>query len=513
MDWLTALPACTVPVAVALVLAAESGLLIGLVLPGSSLVIGVGVLSGTGLVSMPAAALAAAAATVVGAAIGHRRATRASPGTVLPTEGRLGRLLPATVGRLVERSVSPWAEAVTRRPVRMSAAAQFATGSRTLAPRIAARAGVPLPTMLRGTVPAALLWSWGLVALGAAAGAAAPRLDGMVAAAGLPVVIVAAWLLLRRRAQATALTRARQGPARRGPRWWIPALAGSTGVVSVMAVAVLGCCVTDARADESPSAASLTSTTGAPPDTATLSIEQDRILTEVEAAAAVPGGSIAVVVLDADGRSLVTGPGAHSPVHSASLVKAFVVAQLLALDAAGSLSLTDDDLGLMQRAMVSSDDGAMNALWNRHDGAQLVRDIVATTSLTGTSPPATPGRWGETTTTAADVATFLAAVEDVLDAADSTTLLGWMRSATAAAADGFDQRFGLLAAGTGGAAAKQGWMCCVDDRRQLHSAGVLDDGRVVVLLGDFPSSVSWSQAAAALDTAAIAARNGTAPVD
>jgi hypothetical protein len=50
MDWLSALPACTVPAVVAVVLAAESGLLIGLVLPGSSLVVGVGVLAGAGLV-------------------------------------------------------------------------------------------------------------------------------------------------------------------------------------------------------------------------------------------------------------------------------------------------------------------------------------------------------------------------------------------------------------------------------------------------------------------------------
>ncbi|TQN42493.1 membrane protein DedA with SNARE-associated domain [Blastococcus colisei] len=513
MSWLAALPACTVPVAVALVLAAESGLLIGLVLPGSSLVIGTGVLAGAGLVSMPVAALTAAAATVGGAALGHRRATRQSPDALLPTGGRISRLLPGRVRCLVERSASPWAEAVARRPVRMAAAAQFATGSRTLAPRIAARAGVPLPTMLRGTLPAALLWSWGLVALGAAAGAAAPRLNGMAAAAGLPVVIVATWLLVRRRGRAAAAPRTRRTPARGGLRWWLPALAASTGVVSVTAVAVLGCCVTDASASESPHPGSPSSATDAARATAPHPVDQDRILTEVEAAAEVSSGSIAVVVLDADGRSVVTGPDANSPIHSASLVKVFVVAQLLALDAAGSLSLTEDDADLMQRAIVSSDDDAMNALWSRHEGAQLVLDIAATMRLTGTSPPSAAGQWGQTTTTAADVATFQAAVEDVLDPEDATTLLGWMRSTTATAADGFDQRFGLLAQGAGGAAAKQGWMCCIDGRRQLHSAGVLGDGRFLVLLGDFPASTSWAQPATALDTAATATRTGTAAID
>ena len=131
----------------------------------------------------------------------------------------------------------------------------------------------------------------------------------------------------------------------------------------------------------------------------------------------------------------------------------------------------------MQRTVVSFEDDAMNTLWTRHDGAQLPQDIATTMLLTGTSPPATAGQRGQTTTTAADVATFLTAVEDVLDPADAATLLGWMRSATATAADGF-----------------------------------VDDGRVVVLLGDFPAATSWAQAATALDTAATATRSGTATV-
>jgi hypothetical protein len=131
----------------------------------------------------------------------------------------------------------------------------------------------------------------------------------------------------------------------------------------------------------------------------------------------------------------------------------------------------------VQRTVVSFEDDAMNTLWTRHDGAQLLQDIATTMLLTGTSPRATAGQRGQTTTTAADVATFLTAVEDVLDPADAATLLGWMRSATATAADGF-----------------------------------VDDGRVVVLLGDFPAATSWAQAATALDTAATATRSGTATV-
>ena len=53
-------------------------------------------------------------------------------------------------------------------------------------------------------------------------------------------------------------------------------------------------------------------------------------------------------------------------------------------------------------------------------------------------------------------------------------------------------------------------MCCVDSRRQLHSAGILADGRVVVLLGDFATGTTWAQAQAALDAATVAVESGTA---
>ncbi|PZA18879.1 LppW family protein, partial [Modestobacter versicolor] len=225
------------------------------------------------------------------------------------------------------------------------------------------------------------------------------------------------------------------------------------------------------------------------------------VLSAVGAAAAQAGGSIAVVVLDAAGAPLVTGDAADDAVPTASLVKLLVVQQLLARDAAGSLSLDDDDLALMERAVEASDDDAMSSLWVEFDGAALVADAAAEFGLTGTAPPETAGQWGGSTTTARDQATFLAALDEHLSPADLATLTGWMQATTGTAADGFDQAFGVLATGSGAGpvAAKQGWMCCVDSRRQLHSAGVLADGRVVVLLGDFPSGTGWAEARAALD--------------
>ncbi|MGY1735719.1 serine hydrolase [Geodermatophilus sp. SYSU D00684] len=229
------------------------------------------------------------------------------------------------------------------------------------------------------------------------------------------------------------------------------------------------------------------------------------VLAAVDAAAGEADGTVTVAVLDAFGRPLVSGPAAGDVRLSASLVKLHVVGRLLALDAAGALDLSEGDLALMERAIVTSDDGAMSTLWDRYDGAALVTATAADAGLTATAPPRVAGQWGEATLSAADVAALLAGLADTLGDGPAATLLGWMRNTAPTAADGFDQAFGLLAGGTG-VAAKQGWMCCVDGRRQLHSAGVLPSGTVVVLLGDFPARTSWGRARAALDSAAAAVR-------
>ncbi|WP_138734234.1 LppW family protein [Modestobacter excelsi] len=236
------------------------------------------------------------------------------------------------------------------------------------------------------------------------------------------------------------------------------------------------------------------------------------VLTAAGEAAARVGGTVHVAVLDPTGAEVLTGPGARIPVLTASLVKLLVVQQLFARDAAGLLQLSPADLDRMRRAVVASDDDAMSLLWDRFDGAELVVAAAADFGLTGSDPPAQAGQWGEAVTTAADTARFLSALPDHLPADDLATLTGWMGSPTRVATDGFDQRYGLLAPAVTAATAvavKQGWMCCIDARRQLHSAGVLADGRVVVLLGGFPTRTSWARARAALDAAAQAVVSST----
>ena len=318
---------------------------------------------------------------------------------------------------------------------------------------------------------------------------ARPRHGPLARALAAAVVLVLTSVLLVTSAGLTVLLLVRDGADR------------ADGRVTGMAV------VAGPAADAA--AAGRGSGTG-PPDPGvhqrTAPLDPARLVAEVDAAAAAAGGSIAVVVSAPDGRPLVSGPGAGEAVYSASLVKVLLVGRLLALEADGALTLTDRERALAERAIVRSDDPATSLLWDLFDGAALVAGVAAAAGLTATAPPAVAGRWGEATTSAADVGIVLSRLAALVGSGPAATLLGWMRATTATGADGFGQHFGLLAGTDGTVAAKQGWMCCVDGTRQLHSAGVLPGGQVVVLLGDFPVSTSWARARAALDAAAGAVR-------
>ncbi|WP_164701632.1 hypothetical protein [Modestobacter sp. KNN46-3] len=198
--WLGDVPAAAALALIAVLLVVEAGLLVGVVMPSASLVLGLGVLAGAGSIPVPAAALIAAGATVLGAALGHRTAARQGARSLLPGSWVLGRLLPAWAASVADRLCATWVEAVGRRPVRTAVTAQFVAGGRTLAPRIMAQAGVPLTTTLRGTLPAALVWSSSLVTAGALAAAALPYLRIAFAVVGVPVVVAATLILARRRA-------------------------------------------------------------------------------------------------------------------------------------------------------------------------------------------------------------------------------------------------------------------------------------------------------------------------
>jgi hypothetical protein len=244
--------------------------------------------------------------------------------------------------------------------------------------------------------------------------------------------------------------------------------------------------------------------------------------TEVVAAVAAAygsGGTLAVVVSRqltpdadvparaADARtarlmrlSADNGEVASRPFPSASMVKLYLAEDVLRRARAGSITLTPQDHDLLARMIRSSDDPAASAVWVRFDGPQIVRAVAQRFGLTATSPPARPGQWGETMTSARDLARFLALLPVVAHPADAAQLLAWMRSATPIAADGFDQQFGVFGTIPDAVGVKQGWMCCVGGYRHLHSVGVVGT-RVVVLLSEVPSAVGYAQAKAWLSAA------------
>jgi hypothetical protein len=170
---------------------------------------------------------------------------------------------------------------------------------------------------------------------------------------------------------------------------------------------------------------------------------------------------------------------------------------------AGRLVLRPDDPDLLRAMIQSSDDPAASALWVRYGGGQMVVDVARRYRLSGTAPPASPGQWGQATTTARDLSRFLALLPSAAHPDDAAAILGWMRSTTALAADGFDQRFGVFGTPLPGPAVKQGWMCCVGGSRHLHSVGVVGT-RVVVLLSELPRGTGYDAARAALTAAASA---------
>ncbi|SDH06100.1 serine hydrolase [Klenkia brasiliensis] len=217
-----------------------------------------------------------------------------------------------------------------------------------------------------------------------------------------------------------------------------------------------------------------------------------------------PGTSADAAARTTEGTS-VAGD-ADLPVPTASLVKLYLAEGILTGARTAGQTVPPEDLARVEAMLTSSDDPSASELWVAYDGPAVLADVVARYGLTATTPPTPdPGAWGSAQSSASDLVRFLTALPEVAHPDDAALVLGALGRSTPAGADGFDQTFGLLSPAVGGVqAAKQGWMCCVDGVRHLHSVGLVGD-RVVVLLAAFPPEVGWGTARAALDAAAVAA--------
>ncbi|SDX45551.1 membrane-associated protein [Saccharopolyspora shandongensis] len=192
-DFLAGIPGPLALVVVAVLLFAESGLLIGVFLPGSGTVLALGWLAGQGVVEVWLAAISAFGATALGCQHGYFRGRR---------DGLLRRQL---VKRFGEQRFARAESALDGRAELTVAASQCFAVVRTLVPRLAGHAKV---THLRFTicnVPVAAAWATTLVLLGAWSGEAYEQVQSTVGLLGLPllgiaaVLVLAVWWLRRRK--------------------------------------------------------------------------------------------------------------------------------------------------------------------------------------------------------------------------------------------------------------------------------------------------------------------------
>ncbi|MFR9729053.1 hypothetical protein ACL03H_07475 [Saccharopolyspora sp. MS10] len=227
------------------------------------------------------------------------------------------------------------------------------------------------------------------------------------------------------------------------------------------------------------------------------------------------GPRTARLLADAATGEVLRGHDARHAFRSASLVK-----PLIALDHLRRRGEpTAADRALLEPMLRGSDDAAASELWDRGGREAIVRRAAAEIGLTGTEPPRDPDMWGYVPLTAEDqVRTY----RHLLGAgAPGDYVLANLRRYEVIATDGFDQSFGLPAAGAEPVALKQGWSGFgrgpaepepepgppaekIPDERidlespAMHTTGLIRrDGRllVVVVCTLHPPGTSWAAAA------------------
>lgn len=194
-------------------------------------------------------------------------------------------------------------------------------------------------------------------------------------------------------------------------------------------------------------------------------------------------GEVSAVVFDRESGAATVSVQPNRGYTSASIVKLLIA--LSVLDQGGPAAD-------VQRMLSRSDDDLASRFWAAYGGPSIVTRWATKLGLTGTRPPADPGRWGDTRITAADVVK----VYQYLLTKKSVTILNALRDATERGSDGFRQYFGIPdAAGGQPWAVKQGWSCC-RPTRMLHTSGVVgkDNRSIVVVLTEHPAKVDYATA-------------------
>ncbi|MBA3800207.1 MAG: hypothetical protein H0X18_14160 [Geodermatophilaceae bacterium] len=207
-------------------------------------------------------------------------------------------------------------------------------------------------------------------------------------------------------------------------------------------------------------------------------------------------GGVGLAVIDRrTGLYLDNGAGAHTPMGSASVVKVLIADELLHRHSLGQIQLGPPEYSRIEAMLIQSEDPAASALYSQFGGVSLIAAALLRHGLSESSPPADPQYWGNTKISAHDVVTLYGNVLDgSLTPADRDYLLGLLRRIAPVASDGFGQSFGLATLDPASpAAVKQGWMCCLDGVRNVHSTAVVggQDRYVIAILTESSPALPW----------------------
>ncbi|GAB2590712.1 DedA family protein [Microlunatus antarcticus] len=189
--WLLALPPALVLVAALVLPAVEASALVGLVVPGETAVFVAGVVAHGGRLPLAAVIAAAAVGAVVGDQIGYRLGRRWGPGLVGRLPVRLRGRAEQVTGFVARRG--RWAVLLGR----------WTALLRALVPGVAGASGMAKRDFLVFNVLGGVTWAVAIASLGYGAGAAYASVLTRVnhaseIAVGVVVVLVVAWVLVRR---------------------------------------------------------------------------------------------------------------------------------------------------------------------------------------------------------------------------------------------------------------------------------------------------------------------------
>jgi hypothetical protein len=203
-----------------------------------------------------------------------------------------------------------------------------------------------------------------------------------------------------------------------------------------------------------------------------------------ESAAESRPGVVGIAVADRTTGQLARGTEGTETFNTASLAKLLLAVDMVDRQERGTLTLGDRDRRLLRSALNTSNDEAMNALWSAYDGPRAITRVADRVGMVDTTTPDDPTQWGEVQTSARDMVTLMRHVRDDLPPADRDLLIGDMSRSPNVAADGFDQGYGLLDGS--GSPVKQGWLCCISSRADLHTVGIVDDRFVIAVMSNQP---------------------------